>query len=245
MRPISQPNRSEPSDWQRALGAEGFRVGIAWRGNPKAPGPSRAIPLDAFRRCRRIPGVRLISLQKNGVEATCRLPEGMTVETLGADFDGGADAFLDTAAVMMSLDLGDHQRHVDRASCRRARAAGLDRDAACDRLALDGAGRGDAVVFDRARVQAGASRRLGWCVRPHGVGACADRRARAEARHFSRSQITITFTTLLLTLGCGIGGLSMNSRSPSKRMKRICSPPTQASFQAISTLVMTRPFSTR
>jgi D-3-phosphoglycerate dehydrogenase len=61
----------------------------------------------------------------------------------------------------------------------------------------------------------------------------------------SRSQITITFTTLLLTFGCGIGGLSMNSRSPSKRMKRICSPPTQASFQAISTLVMTRPSSTR
>ncbi len=63
--------------------------------------------------------------------------------------------------------------------------------------------------------------------------------------YFSRSQITITFTTLLLTLGCGIGGLSMNSRSPSKRMKRVCSPPTQASFQAASTLVTTLPSSTR
>ena len=27
-----------------------------------------------------------------------------------------------------------------------------------------------------------------------------------------------------------MGGLSMNSRSPSKRMKRVCSPPTQPSL---------------
>ena len=84
--------------------------------------------------------------------------------------------------------------------------------------------------------------------RPTSRACCPARSRSIRSRrngHFSRSQITITFTTLLLTFGCGIGGLSMNSRSPSKRMKRICSPPTQASFQAISTLVMTRPFSTR
>ena len=63
--------------------------------------------------------------------------------------------------------------------------------------------------------------------------------------HFSRSQITITRTTRLFWFGCGIGGLSMNSRSPSKRMRRTCSPPTQASFQAASTLVITLPSSTR
>ena len=62
---------------------------------------------------------------------------------------------------------------------------------------------------------------------------------------FSRSQITITRTTRLFWFGCGMGGLSMNSRSPSKRMRRVCSPPTQASFQAASTLVMTLPSSTR
>ena len=33
------------------------------------------------------------------------LPEGMTVETLGPDFDAGPDAFVDTAAVMKCLDL--------------------------------------------------------------------------------------------------------------------------------------------
>ena len=69
--------------------------------------------------------------------------------------------------------------------------------------------------------------------------------AERGAAYFSRSQITITRTTLLFWLGCGMGGLSMNSRSPSKRMNRVCSPPTQPSFQAASTLVTTLPSSTR
>jgi hypothetical protein len=88
------------------LGRDGFRVGIAWQGNPKAPGPSRAIPLQAFRPLSRLAGVRLISLQKNdGSGALGSASKGMVVESLGADFDAGADAFLDTAAVMMNLDL--------------------------------------------------------------------------------------------------------------------------------------------
>jgi uncharacterized protein DUF6165 len=45
-------------------------------------------------------------LQKNdGVEQLQHLPEGMQVETLGEDYDAGDDAFLDTAAVMETLDL--------------------------------------------------------------------------------------------------------------------------------------------
>jgi len=54
----------------------------------------------------RVPGVTLISLQKtDGLDQLADLPAGMTVETLGPDFDAGPDAFLDTAAVMMNLDL--------------------------------------------------------------------------------------------------------------------------------------------
>ena len=51
-----------------------------------------------------IPGVRLISLQKGaGVED---IPAaGFRVETLGDSFDEGGGAFLDSAAVMMNLDL--------------------------------------------------------------------------------------------------------------------------------------------
>jgi tetratricopeptide (TPR) repeat protein len=100
----AEPERAE--HWRHALGADGFRVGIAWRGNPKAPGPSRAIPLHSYVPLSQIPRVRLISLHKNdGAAPLAGLPDGMMVETLGESFDAGADAFLDTAAVIMSLDL--------------------------------------------------------------------------------------------------------------------------------------------
>src|SRR5262249_39574150 len=41
----------------------------------------------------------------HGVEQLNNLPAGTRIEVLGEDFDGGSDAFVDTAAVMESLDL--------------------------------------------------------------------------------------------------------------------------------------------
>jgi tetratricopeptide (TPR) repeat protein len=100
----AEPERA--AHWRDAVGARGFRIGIAWRGNPKAPGPSRAIPLGFYAPLAKIPSVRLISLQRNAaVDQRDEPPAGLMVETLGDGFDAGADAFLDTAAVMMSLDL--------------------------------------------------------------------------------------------------------------------------------------------
>ena len=102
--------RSEPelvARWREKLGAEGPRIGICWQGQPRPDVDlGRSIPLACFRPLAAIPGARLISLQKNhGVEQLAALPEGMTVETLGDDFDSGPDAFVDTAAVMANLDL--------------------------------------------------------------------------------------------------------------------------------------------
>ncbi|WP_255360618.1 tetratricopeptide repeat protein [Magnetospirillum sp. XM-1] len=94
--------------WAERLGSrEGMRVGLVWQGNPTAKvDKGRSIPLACLAPLAAIPGVRLISLQKNeGVEQLDCLPAGMTVETLGADFDAGPGAFLDSAAVMMNLDL--------------------------------------------------------------------------------------------------------------------------------------------
>lgn len=93
--------------WSRRLGEHGFKVGIAWQGNPSGEiDQGRSIPLSAFDALTRISGVRLISLQKGfGVEQLDATPAGMEVETLGADFDTGDQAFVDTAAVMAGLDL--------------------------------------------------------------------------------------------------------------------------------------------
>lgn len=93
--------------WREIIGTGGFKIGIAWQGNPQAEfDKSRSIALREFFPLSQIPGVRLISLQKNfGAEQINALPPEMKVETLGDDFDAGPDAFLDTAAVMQHLDL--------------------------------------------------------------------------------------------------------------------------------------------
>ena len=64
------------------------------------------MPLTALAPFAEIAGVRLISLQKGfGEEQLSNLPASFHVETLGANFDAGADAFVDTAAAMTCLDL--------------------------------------------------------------------------------------------------------------------------------------------
>ena len=93
--------------WARRIGAEGFKIGVVWQGNadPEAD-RARSMPLAALAPLAEIAGVRLISLQKGaGEEQLSKLPSSMKVETLGADFDAGADAFVDTAAAMTCLDL--------------------------------------------------------------------------------------------------------------------------------------------
>lgn len=90
--------------WRSHIGARGFKIGIAWQGSALAS--QRSFPLAlAVDRLKRVPGIRLISLQKhNGLEQLEGVPVG-TVETLGEDFDPGPDAFLDTAAAMSCCDL--------------------------------------------------------------------------------------------------------------------------------------------
>ena len=94
--------------WAGELAAgKGFRIGLIWQGNPDAKvDRGRSMPLAALEPLARIPGVRFIALQKGpGVEQIEAVADRFTVETLGEDFDAGPDAFADTAAVMMNLDL--------------------------------------------------------------------------------------------------------------------------------------------
>jgi tetratricopeptide (TPR) repeat protein len=101
----ADPRRSEI--WRARLGGHGFKVGLAWQGNPAGTiDNGRSLPLREFAPLAAIDRVRLISLQKNyGVEQLQTKPSGMTVEAPGHDFDDGPDAFVDTAAMMANLDL--------------------------------------------------------------------------------------------------------------------------------------------
>ncbi len=97
--------------WAERLAQRGnmqdFKIGICWAGNPNVRAdPHRSIPLAALSPLCALDGVRVISLQKHhGLEEIATLPPGVRLEMLGDDFDGGDDAFIDTAAVMQNLDL--------------------------------------------------------------------------------------------------------------------------------------------
>jgi tetratricopeptide (TPR) repeat protein len=93
--------------WLKRIGAEGFKIGVVWQGNPDPEAdPARSMPLTALAPLARIAGVRLVSLQKGfGEEQLSDLAPAMRIETLGANYDAGEDAFVDTAAAMTCLDL--------------------------------------------------------------------------------------------------------------------------------------------
>lgn len=102
----ADPERVER--WAVRLAAKpGLRVGLIWQGNPDPQvDKGRSMPLAALAPLAAIPGVRLIALQKGaGSEQIAEVADRFAVEDLGPDFDSGPDAFLDTAAVAMNLDL--------------------------------------------------------------------------------------------------------------------------------------------
>lgn len=94
-------------DWRQKLAGDGFKIGINWQGNRAGKVDiGRSFLLENFRQIAAISGVRLISLQKNeGAEQLQLLSDDFKVEVLNSAFDTGPDAFLDTAAIMLNLDL--------------------------------------------------------------------------------------------------------------------------------------------
>jgi len=81
-----------------------FLVGIAWQGSAtyRYDG-QRSIPLAHFARLAKVHGVQLISLQKG--PGTEQLRGQFPVLDLGNRLDETSGAFMDTAAVMMNIDL--------------------------------------------------------------------------------------------------------------------------------------------
>ena len=104
--PYLEADAGRKAAWAGKLGNHGFRIGFSWRGGGRGPNdvgrafsPRHLAPLAG------LPGVRLISLQKDAA-ASAQLRDvavHMNVETL-TDFDQDG-AFLDTMAVMAHCDL--------------------------------------------------------------------------------------------------------------------------------------------
>ncbi len=95
------------AQWKARLqDVPGFRVGIAWSGNPDHPHDRfRSTKLAHFAPLGAVPGVRLISLQRGvGSEQVAEVAGQMNVVELDG-LDETSGAFVDSAAVIESLDL--------------------------------------------------------------------------------------------------------------------------------------------
>jgi hypothetical protein len=106
--PYITPDSALVDKWHRELSNYSeFKVGINWQGNPKYAGDfHRSIPLKFFESLARVPCVRLFSLQKNdGIEQLQQIAGTFDVTELGSRLDIETGAFVDTAAVLKSLDL--------------------------------------------------------------------------------------------------------------------------------------------
>jgi tetratricopeptide (TPR) repeat protein len=93
--------------WRQELAPiSGLRVGIAWQGSTRHPWDRyRSVPLKLFEQLARIPGVKLVSLQKSpGTEQLQDWPSHVPLIRLSDQIDH-AGAFTDTAAIVKNLDL--------------------------------------------------------------------------------------------------------------------------------------------
>lgn len=94
--------------WRTQIGGEGaFRVGIHWQGSSQYKGDrQRSIPLHHFAAIAELSGIQLYSLQKNeGSDQLTDFAQKYAVIDLAEQLDVEAGAFMDTAAVMIHLDL--------------------------------------------------------------------------------------------------------------------------------------------
>jgi Flp pilus assembly protein TadD len=103
--------------WQtvlvRALGdramKDAIKIGVVWQGNPKlVTDRERSFRLEHLEPLARVPGVRLISLQKeHGLDQLREVDGRFSVTQLAIDPAGSEDRrdFLDTAAIIRQLDL--------------------------------------------------------------------------------------------------------------------------------------------
>ena len=104
--PYVFPDPALVENWRGEIrAAPGFKIGIAWQGSPQHPDDRhRSVPLVEFAPLRRVPGIRWFSLQKGpGQDQAATAPFDLV--DLSPRLDEATGAFMDTAAVMMSLDL--------------------------------------------------------------------------------------------------------------------------------------------
>jgi hypothetical protein len=104
--PYIAPDPQRVERWRsRIHELPGFKIGLAWQGNPSFPYDRyRSIPLAQFEPLARIPGLTFVSLQRGPGEEQIEPNRHRVPVHVLPDLDTDAP-FLDTAAVLQHLDL--------------------------------------------------------------------------------------------------------------------------------------------
>jgi hypothetical protein len=106
--PYLAADRTLMVQWRERLASQtGFRIGVNWRGRGgEGVLAMRDIPARWFASLAEVPGVRLISLQQGPArqELSAELGDSRLVD-FGDELDTAHGAFMDTAAILQSLDL--------------------------------------------------------------------------------------------------------------------------------------------
>jgi tetratricopeptide (TPR) repeat protein len=106
--PYVMPDQRLVGQWRQELNTvPGFRIGISWQGSREHERDRfRSIPLHELAPLSRVEGVRLFSLQKGyGSEQMPELASRFALIDWTDRLDEAAGPFMDTAALMKSLDL--------------------------------------------------------------------------------------------------------------------------------------------
>jgi tetratricopeptide (TPR) repeat protein len=106
--PYVQVDRAAAERWRERLGGDGeVLVGVCWQGNPAFPSDRhRSFRLVELDRAARVPGVRLVSLQKEfGLEQLRDVAGRFEIVDLGEELDRESGPFVDTAALLSVLDV--------------------------------------------------------------------------------------------------------------------------------------------
>lgn len=99
--------------WQEKLASDtNFKIGICWNGNVYNEKTlqnivhAKSLPLSLLAPVSQLPGVSLYSLQKtSGMEQLKKLPADFRIKSFDIDFDESHGRFMDSAALIMQLDL--------------------------------------------------------------------------------------------------------------------------------------------
>jgi tetratricopeptide (TPR) repeat protein len=87
-------------------GIREFKVGIAWQGDPlQRRDWRRSMPLDVLLPLTTLPGIKLFSLQKRITADIAEVISTFNIIPLPNSYDAPGESFIDTAALIMNLDL--------------------------------------------------------------------------------------------------------------------------------------------